>query len=102
MLDTVAQVRALKSRLDEYPTTPDDAEARQSARELVSRYLTLFEPTTGRLARLWGLHRLGVRRQDRLRNATFKLKLLTVPLHRPPKTDEDSGNRRQKSGLFVS
>ena len=69
-----------------------DAEAQQRALALTARYLALFEPTAGRLARVWGLHRLGVRRQDWLRNATFTLKLLAVPLHRASKPGEDSGN----------
>ena len=90
LLATVAQVRALQTRLAQQP---DDA-AQLRALSLVSRYLALFEPTAGRLARLRGLRRLGVHRQDRIRDATFKLKLLTVPLYRPARPNEDSDNDR--------
>jgi len=47
--------------------------------ELVSRYCELFERPRGRLARVTGVLRLGVRRQDPLRQLLLLLKLLATP-----------------------
>ena len=91
LLETIRQARALASRLSERQASSGDSQAQRRSLLLVWRYLALYEPTVGRLSRVLGLRRLGVRRQDWLRDATLKLKLLTVPLHVPSKPGEDSG-----------
>jgi glycosyltransferase involved in cell wall biosynthesis len=95
LLATIRQTRALEARLLERRVGREDAEARQHAHALVARYLALYEPTLGRVARIRGLHRLGVRRQDWLRNLTLTMKLLTVPLPVSAKSDEDPGGQPQ-------
>lgn len=87
LLETLQQARALESRLSERQASGSQTHRRSLS--LVSRYLALYEPTVGRLARVLGLHRLGVRRQDWLRDLRLKVKLLT--LHVPLKPGDGAG-----------
>ncbi len=88
LLETIEQARALETRLSQRQASGRDSETQRRALSLVSRYLALHKPTVGRVSRVLGLRRLGVRRQDWLRDATLKVKHLTVPLHLPSKHGE--------------
>lgn len=98
LLDTIRQARALAWRLSERQASGGDSEVQHRSLSFVSRYLALYEPSVGRLSRVLGLRQLGVRRQDWLRDATLKLKLLTVPLHVPSKLGEGSGKSPAREG----
>ena len=82
----------LASRLSERQASGGGSPVQRRSLSLVSRYLALYEPTIGRLARVHGLRRLGVRKQDWLRDVRFKVKLLTVPLHVPLKPGDGAGS----------
>ena len=49
----------------------------------MSAYTALYAPGVGRLGRVRGLTRLGVGRQDVLRDLSLKLKLLTQRIEVP-------------------
>lgn len=69
-----AQAAALQERLAEHPSA---ALAGDAARVLVGEVVALL--ATAGWGRVRGLVRLGVRRQDWLRNHLFQLRLLTLP-----------------------
>lgn len=89
LLATLQQVHALEIRLSERQAMGGDTESIEQALAVVSQYLTLHTPGTSRLARVRGLRRLGVRRQDQLRTISFLLKLLMVPLSFRPQHCEN-------------
>lgn len=101
LLATVDQAAALASRLRERTADSTSSPALLRARDLVSEYVALFDANVGRWRRVRGLRRLGVGRQDRIRDAALKLKLLTTALQRlgtGPPTSVSSG----RSGEPVS
>lgn len=73
-LNTVEQARAFRERVLErrhlFATT---------TQRLVDEYCQLFEPHVGKLERLLMIRKLGVRRQDKIRNLFLALRLATVP-----------------------
>jgi glycosyltransferase involved in cell wall biosynthesis len=81
LLRTLRQVDALRDRLNDDATVITRPASQADPRAFVQRYLSLFAPGVSRWRRVWGLHALGVGRQDGLLDLSLKAKLLTTPIH---------------------
>jgi len=88
LIETIEQARALESRLAACTCASADRPAIERAHELVRGYLALYQPGVSRMSRMLGVQRLGVARQDRIRDVAFKLKLLTTAIQLPPPSHE--------------
>jgi hypothetical protein len=76
---TLDQARALRERLSDLCARAEAPPRAAASLELVRAYCALFEPGSGRLARVRGALQLGVRRQDPLRQLLLLAKLLATP-----------------------
>ena len=79
LYQVVIQARAFSDHLRQSNGSPSiECEGQAKvARELTEEFVSLFEPSVSRFDRVRGLMRLGIARQDLIRDFTLKLKLLT-------------------------
>ena len=82
-LETRLSARVREAEAQRSPETgpmPQELRRLETSRQLVADYLNLFRAETSGLARVRGLRRLGIGRQNPLLDALLKLRLLTGPV----------------------
>ena len=72
----VEQVRVFHRHLQRDLIRPPDQSSPREALQLTEDFLSLFAKSVSRLDRVRGLRRLGISRQDPIRNTTLQVKLL--------------------------
>jgi glycosyltransferase involved in cell wall biosynthesis len=97
LIATIRQAEALRARLREGRVADAGVPGLRDADRLVSEYVDSWRPGVGRLDRLRTLRRLGVGRQDVVRDLALRLKLLSTRLDVPPSRDAAADEGRARS-----